>query len=440
MSSRHFLEGGSHVKRMSKERPGLRTLEEAQFIINAENLNGAALSNDLKRWSDSALEAEIKRIETAIQSWAESRDLWFDCGFTTYLDHVDGEPPEPPVVSILTFEGDLYHVLSGEDSLGYEVEFRNLLGDLGYHYENINGVSAEIYAEDAELSVAFSSYFQWQWVCSLVREDTADVYEELYRHFAQKPEDLQRLHWRDFEVLLFRIFQSQGFVAELGPGRGDEGVDLRLWQRDPIGDVLTLVQAKRYANRNKIDLTQVAALYGIQQVESADRSLFVTTSSYLPVARRFAGRTSGALQLAERDDIVKWCEKATSGVIIDKSSLIAPAAVSRIIADVANRHDARVLHATWGRNMVMNKFALVIKESKHAALLMSLECNNISDDGYGQRGLEIPKLDWTTGARLNSECVWRAKRTVKDGRVSYWDGNNLYCSWNGKPAHFDYMD
>lgn len=398
------------------------------------------MNNEMKKWSDNALDTEIKRLERAIQSWAESHDLWFDCGFTTYLDHVDGEPQDPPVVSLLTFEGDLYHVLSGEDSLGYEIEFRSLLGDLGYHYENINGVSVALYAEDVELSAAFSSYFQWQWVCSLVREDTADIYEELYHHFARKPEDLQRLHWRDFEVLLYRIFQSQGFVAELGPGSGDEGVDLRLWQRDPIGDVLTLVQVKRYANHNKIDLTQVAALYGIQQVEAADRSLFVTTSSYLPVARRFAGRTSGALRLAEKDDIVKWCEKASAGVILDKSSLIAPEAVSRIIADVATRLDARVLHTTWGLNMVMNKFALVIKESRHAALLMSLECDKISDDGYGQRGLEVPKLDWTTEARLNSECVWRAKRTVKNGRVSYWDGDNLYFPWKGKPAHFDYVD
>ena len=84
-------------------------------------------------------------------------------------------------------------------------------------------------------------------------------------------DDLTRLHWRDFEILLARIFQAQGFEIELGPGSGDEGVDIRLLQRDPIGDVLTLVQAKRFGPRNKIDLQAVAALYGVGMAQRADK-------------------------------------------------------------------------------------------------------------------------------------------------------------------------
>lgn len=400
-----------------------------------------ALINDMKQWSDNELEAEIARVQTAIRTWAEAHELWFDCGFTSYHEHVDGEPQDPPVVTLLTFEGELYRVLSGEDTFGYEEEFCSLLNSLGYHYENLTGVSIAIYAEDAAVSAAFAEYFYWQWVCSLIKEDTADVYEELYRHFACRPDDLHRLHWRDFEVLLFRIFQNQGFEPQLGPGRGDGGVDLRLWQRDPIGDILTLVQVKKYASRNKIDLTQVAALYGITDVEGAGKALFVTTSSYLPIAHRFAARTSGVLELAERGDIIKWCERATAGVIADKSSLVAPLAVSRIISEVAGKIDPRVLHTSWGQNMIINDFTLVIKETKHAALLMSLECRKISDDGYGQRGLEVPKLDGSTTSRLiNPQLVWRAKRKVINGLVSYWDGKRLYFPWDGSPTHFDYMD
>ncbi|HVJ53281.1 MAG TPA: restriction endonuclease [Aliidongia sp.] len=389
---------------------------------------------------DSVLEAEIVRVQKAIQVWAEAHDLWFDCSFKSYLRHVNGEPSDPPIVTLLICEGGLYPVLGGEDPEGHEEEFRALLDKLGYFYEKIDGVTVAIYPEDPSLSSAFADYFHWQWVCSLIMEDTADVYHELYDHFTRRPEDLNRLHWRDFEILLSRIFQNQGFETELGPGRNDGGVDLRLWQRDPIGDILTLVQAKRYAVGNKIDLTQVAALYGVSAVEGADKALFVTTSSYAPAAQRFAVRTSGLVELAERCDIVEWCARATAGIIADKSSLVSPTSVSRIIVEVTGRKDPRILTTSYGYNRVLNDFALVIKETKHAALLMRLPNSTISDDGYGQRGLEVPQLDGTTISRLRSDLVWRTKRKVHDGRVSYWDGSHLFHAWDGEPRPFDLMD
>ncbi|MCW0018956.1 restriction endonuclease [Rhizobium sp. BT-226] len=395
---------------------------------------------DGRQWSDLELEAEIVALQAAIQSWAETKDLWFDCGFKAYLDHVEGEPHDPPVVTLLICGGDLSTVLDGEDPEGNEPSFRELLEQRGYFYENINGYSMAIYPEGEALASAFARYFHWRWVCSLITEDTADVYQELYDHFARRPNDLNRLHWRDFETLLYRIFQNQGFTAELGPGTADNGVDLRLWQRDPIGDILTIVQAKRYAVGNKIDLTNVAALYGIGIAEGAAKSMFVTTSSYLPVARRFAARFPNSIELAERKDVVDWCARATEGIVADKSTLVSTEAVGRIISEVANRRDPRVLHASFGHNVIMNNFALVIKETKHAALLMGLGNHTVSDDGYGQRGAEIPLFQPSTISRLKGDLVWRAKRKSDDGRVSYWDGSNLYYPWSGEPETFDLYD
>lgn len=382
------------------------------------------------------LEGEIARVQGAIRAWAETGDLWRDCGFKAYLDHVGGEPHNPPVVTVLVHEGHLHRY--GEPE-AHDVSFSAMLKKLGYWYENLDGTTILIYAENA-LESAFADYFHWQWVCTLIKEDTADVYQELYDHFARRPDDLHRLGWREFEILLFRIFQNQGFEAVLGPGRNDGGVDLRLWQRDPIGDVLTLVQAKRYAPGNKIDRTEVAALHSIVNDESANRGLFVTTSSYQPAARSFAARKGSALKLAERADIVNWCGHASAGVIADKSTLVARASVKRLIAEVAGRKDPRVLHAHWGASMLINDFALLVKETKHAALLMRLDARTISDDGYGQRGTEVPKFDGATIARLNGEMVWRAKRSEDRGRISYWDGSRLFHPWSGDPEYFDHAD
>ncbi|WP_210251009.1 restriction endonuclease, partial [Bradyrhizobium cytisi] len=54
-----------------------------------------------------------------------------------------------------------------------------------------------------------------------------------------------------------------------------------------------------YAPHSSIRLDAVAALHGIATVEGAQKNLFVTTLAYAPVAKRFAARTSGAMELRD---------------------------------------------------------------------------------------------------------------------------------------------
>jgi hypothetical protein len=225
-------------------------------------------------------------------------------------------------------------------------------------------------------------------------------------------------NWRDFEILLARTFQAQGFEVELGPGSGDGGVDIRLLQRDPIGDVLTLVQAKRYGPRNKIDLQAVAALYGVARAEQADKSVFVTTSTYAPVARRFAARVSDHLTLATSADVAQWCASAHEGIVTDKSKLVTSDHVRSTLANITSERDLRIVHAHKGFHTAFNEFALVIKETKHAALLMRLQRKTISDDGYRQQGYEVPPLDPALPL-FKVDGVLRARRAIKDARLVY---------------------
>lgn len=232
--------------------------------------------------SDAELDGVVNKLQCSIQEWATRHELWFDCGFQSYADRIEGEPEETPVVTILYFNGDLGRALDG-DFHGLDMEFCELLERQGFWYERNDSFSAHIYPQDTSpLFQPFLNRENWQWVCGLIQQDVADVYEELYSHFAKRPEDLHRLNWREFETLLFRIFQSQGFTCELGPGSNDGGIDVRLLQRDPLGDILTLVQAKRYAPKHKINMSAVAALHGVADVEAAQKSIFVTTSNYLP--------------------------------------------------------------------------------------------------------------------------------------------------------------
>ena len=191
-------------------------------------------------YTDEDIEREIIRLEAAITGWAKERDLWFDCGFTNWLDRHKDEPSAGTPLLVMWADGPMHRVWGGELD-EEEVQFREFLDGLGYWYENYDGVTVHFQANDEDLGRAFDEYTKWCWICQLVKPDLAEVYEELFAHFAQRPEDLQRLAPREFEILLSRVFQGQGFRTELGPGSGDGGVDVRVWQRDPIGDILTLV-------------------------------------------------------------------------------------------------------------------------------------------------------------------------------------------------------
>lgn len=146
-------------------------------------------------------------------------------------------------------------------------------------------------------------------LCSIVVPDFSSLNAELLSFLAKHPEYLHRLHWRRFEELLDAIFKNLGYRTELGPGRNDYGVDLRVYHRDDIGEMLTLVQAKRNDPNRPIGLEPVAALSAIVDQENAQRGLLVTTSRFLPVARRFADKEARRIVLADGVDIAAWCNK-----------------------------------------------------------------------------------------------------------------------------------
>ncbi len=137
--------------------------------------------------------------------------------------------------------------------------------------------------------------------------DLNEINDELIDYLAKNPKLMQEMHWRKFEELLEVLFKAKGYETELGPGSGDGGVDIRMVSKNGIvGDFLTLVQAKRYSDKNRIKLSPVQALYGVLESEKASSGLFVTTSTFEPCAVRFAESNPYRLQLADKHDIREW--------------------------------------------------------------------------------------------------------------------------------------
>ena len=294
----------------------------------------------------------------------------------------------------------------------------------------------------------FKDYFDWQWICSLLKPDFNDIHHELFRHFEKNPEALLKLDWRSFEVLIYELFRHQGYKVELGPGRGDGGIDMTLLQTDPIGDILTAVQVKRYRSDRPIGLQAIQALHGAAAAHELQKTAFVTTSRYLPSAKEFAQRENVSMELFLSDDVVKWCKHAHRGIIKDKNRLFTRGSIENILSSARNNPNEYIVHAHTGYTVMTNSFALKLKESKHAALLLELPTDVISHDGYKTRGLEVPELEassvlnaFSKPAPIGVSNVSRAKKYIDDGyRCRFWTGEESYSQWNGKPAPFDVMD
>jgi restriction endonuclease Mrr len=90
----------------------------------------------------------------------------------------------------------------------------------------------------------------------------------------------------DFEKLIADIFSSQGMVAHAVGGTADDGVDVRIHDRD--GNLWAIAQCKRYASKNKISAFQIREFAGAFMLSKAQTGFFFTTSSFTKHAKKTA--------------------------------------------------------------------------------------------------------------------------------------------------------
>lgn len=388
--------------------------------------------------NDAALAAEIITLQKIIEDWVKHHDLWHDCGFKSYLDHFDAPPwSENPVVTVFYSDGDFNRLFDGTDGSEELYDgFAYLLEQHGYYFERDTGL-VYVCAVEPTLNANFKDYLYWQWICSLIKPDFTDIHHEVFEHFRNNPEHFSKLTGWDFQVLIYEALRNQGFRVELGPRSGDGGIDIRMYQRDPIGDILTAVQVKRYHPDRKIKLEAIQALHGARMAEGIDNGMFVTTSDYLPSSRNFAARKNVSMALRTSTDVLEWCKQAKRGIVENKAALVSREHVEDKLRNATQHPQNYIVRSHTGVTVSMNSFALVLKETKHAALLMKLPGRVVSDDGYGQCGLEVPVIDLSAAGNHRPETVFRAKKNDHGG---FWTGDNLYTVWDGSPCHFDLCD
>jgi restriction system protein len=132
--------------------------------------------------------------------------------------------------------------------------------------------------------------------------------QRFINYLANQPERLKDIHWRQFEGLTAEWFQRAGYSVELGPGRNDGSIDVRLWNADaaPGMPPVVIVQCKRQTR--KVERVVVKALYADILEERADTGLVVTTSDISPGAAADVSARAYPITTANRAQVKAWIE------------------------------------------------------------------------------------------------------------------------------------
>jgi restriction system protein len=117
--------------------------------------------------------------------------------------------------------------------------------------------------------------------------------------------DIDKMHWRKFEQLTAEFLDRSGYRVEIGPGRGDDGVDVRAWPKNvENGYPQIIVQCKR--QKAKVDKPIIKSLYADVVHENATSGLLVTTSQLSPGAESVRSARSYPIAVADRNTLREW--------------------------------------------------------------------------------------------------------------------------------------
>ncbi len=179
-------------------------------------------------------------------------------------------------------------------------------------YPFTNRHAAQGYTKYAPISELFPVLYSTTLLAKGRRIVTAidAVNDELIVYLALHPELMYHLEPRRFEELIAELLRIQGFRPTLTPRSRDGGRDIIATRTDALGELLYLVECKRYASDHKVGVSQVRGIYGVAQAERASKAVLVTTSSFTQDAVSFAAPLRYEISLRDYEALKLWIMEA----------------------------------------------------------------------------------------------------------------------------------
>jgi hypothetical protein len=140
--------------------------------------------------------------------------------------------------------------------------------------------------------------------------EVAEINAELLQHLHADPAMIYNLSPRQFEELMAKLLEQQGYTVTLTPASGDGGVDIFAAHKSSLGSFLYVVECKKYAPDRPVGVGIIRSLYGVVQARRATAGIVATTSFFTKGARRFQHDVQYQLTLRDFNDVQHWVANA----------------------------------------------------------------------------------------------------------------------------------
>lgn len=108
---------------------------------------------------------------------------------------------------------------------------------------------------------------------------------------------------REFEEVVERLFQDEGFETVPTPAVGDGGKDIIATKTIMGQPVVFYVECKRYEKKNNVGVNIVRSLYGVQVAGQINKSILVTTGHVTSGIRDFVAERNTLMSVIDADEI-----------------------------------------------------------------------------------------------------------------------------------------
>jgi restriction system protein len=147
---------------------------------------------------------------------------------------------------------------------------------------------------------------------SIVTPCIVTTTENLLHQLKRQPDSIHELSPRKFEELIAELLNGMGHRVELTPATRDGGKDILAYIDTDFGEMLCLVEAKKYRASRPVGVELVRSLYGTLCDFQANSAMLVTTSRFTADAQNFQSKHKYQLNLKDYSNIVEWIQNHKS--------------------------------------------------------------------------------------------------------------------------------
>ena len=187
------------------------------------------------------------------------------------------------------------------EECGNEIQFR--ISGFEYPVGAYNYDDHEIYGGDFEESpIVGIVYSQEEFDIDCAYNEFNRV-ERLILEISDNPDLIYNISPREFEEVINRVLQDEGFETELTQATRDGGRDIVATKYEMGKPIVFYIECKRYGRRNSVGVSIVRSLYGVQTSDQINKSILVTTGHVTRGARRFVEKQNTMMSILDVNEI-----------------------------------------------------------------------------------------------------------------------------------------